>query len=178
MGGMIVQTMAIEHPERLLSVTSIMSAPGDPRVGAPTPEALQVLLTPPPADRDGCIEAAVAARVFSSKKYFDADVTRKRAAAAYDRCFYPEGLPRQLAAIYASGDRSAALAGVTTPTLVVHGRDDTLITPSGGVATADAIPGAHLLLLADMGHDLPRQMWPLIVPAIVSFTAAAGASTS
>ena len=91
-----------------------------------------MLLTPPPADRDGYIEAAVAARVFSSKRYFDADVTRKRAAAAFDRCFYAEGLPRQLAAIYASGDRTAALAGVTTPTLVVHGRDDTLITPSGG----------------------------------------------
>jgi pimeloyl-ACP methyl ester carboxylesterase len=176
MGGMIVQTMAIEHPDRLLSVTSIMSAPGDPHVGAPTSEALQVLLTPPPTERDAFVDATERTQVWCSRRYFDADVVRSRAAHSFDRSFYPEGLTRQLAAIYASGDRTAGLRGVTTPTLVIHGRDDTLITPSGGVATAEAIPGAHLLLLADMGHDLPRQMWPIIVPSIVAFTAAAAAA--
>ena len=92
MGGMIVQTMAIEHPDRLLSVTSIMSAPGDPHVGAPTPEALQVLLTPPPTERDAFVDATERTQVWCSRKYFDADVVRKRAAESFDRSFYPEGL--------------------------------------------------------------------------------------
>jgi pimeloyl-ACP methyl ester carboxylesterase len=169
MGGMIVQTIAIEHPERCLSMTSIMSSPGDPRAGKPTPEALEYLMTPPPAEREAYIAHAEKGAVTASKKYFDPAKARERAAAAYDRAFYPEGAPRQLAAIYASGDRTEALHGVTVPTLVLHGRDDTLITPSGGQLTAEAIPGAHFLLLADMGHDLPEPLWPLIVPTIVTF---------
>jgi pimeloyl-ACP methyl ester carboxylesterase len=169
MGGMIVQTIAIEHPERCLSMTSIMSSPGDPRAGKPTPEAWAFLMTPPPTEREAAVAMAEGARIFASKKYFDPAKARDRAAAAFDRAFYPEGAPRQLAAIYASGDRTDALHDVTVSSLVIHGRDDTLITPSGGTLTAEAIPGAHLLLLADMGHDLPEQLWPLIIPTILTF---------
>lgn len=167
MGGMIVQTMAIEQPERLLSVTSIMSTIGDPAYGASAPEAIQVLLRPPPADRDTYVSNAVDFGVWASKKYFDADLAREQAGASYDRSFYPEGSTRQLAAIYASGDRSEALVGVQTPFLVIHGLDDTLIDPSGGRRTAELVPGAHLLLVSDMGHDLPEPLWPLITSAIV-----------
>ena len=182
MGGMIVQTIAIEHPDRCLSMTSIMSSPGDPRAGKPTPEALTYLMSPPPTEREAYVANAEQGSIIASKRYFDPAKARARAAASYDRAFYPEGAPRQLAAIYASGDRTAALHDVTVPSLVLHGRDDTLITPEGGVLTADAIPGASLVLLADMGHDQPEPLWPLIIGTITTFqdlavdaaTAAAG----
>jgi pimeloyl-ACP methyl ester carboxylesterase len=173
MGGMIAQTMAIEHPSRLRSMISVMSMPGDPTVGMPTPEAAAALLAPPADTREGVIEQSVASLVWSSKKHGDADKVRQRAADAYDRAFYPEGNVRQLAAIYASGDRSEALRSVSLPTLVIHGRDDTLIAPSGGVRTAELIPDANLLLLAHMGHDLPEPLWPVLVDAIASHTRAA-----
>ena len=166
MGGMIVQTMAIEHPHRVITVTSVMSSPGDPRVGAPTKEARAALLAPPAADRDEYIEQSLAAEVWASKRYWDPDAQRALAAATYDRCFYPEGASRQLEAIYASGDRSAALAESAVPMLVIHGRDDTLITPDGGERTASLVPGARLLLLSDMGHDTPRPLWPVFAEAI------------
>ena len=167
MGGMIVQTMAIEHPDRLLSVTSIMSTVGDPAYGAPSPEAMVVLLRPPTGDRDAIIAAAADFAVWSSKKYFDAELAGELAAANYDRSFYPEGSTRQLAAIFASGDRSDALAEVDLPFLVVHGLDDRLIDPSGGQRTAELVPGAHLLLVSDMGHDLPEPLWPLVTSAMI-----------
>ncbi len=168
MGGMIVQTMAIEHPDRLLSVTSIMSTVGDTEYGAPTPEAIQVLLTPPPPTRDGVIARSADFRVWASNRYFDAELTAQMAARSYDRSFYPEGATRQLAAIYASGDRTDRLCDVAVPMLVIHGLDDTLISPSGGRRTAELVPGAHLLELADMGHDLPGPLWPLITGAIIA----------
>jgi pimeloyl-ACP methyl ester carboxylesterase len=171
MGGMIVQTIAIEHPTRTASLVSIMSSIGDLDYGKPAPEAMQVLLTPPPTDREGYIAASERALVFQSKKYGDAAAGRERAAAAYDRSFYPEGAPRQLAAIYASGDRTAKLTELDVPTLVIHGRDDTLISPTGGLRTAELIPGANLLLIGDMGHDMPEPLWPVIVDAILSHTA-------
>jgi len=171
MGGMIVQTMAIEHRVRVRTMTSIMSQPGDPDVGQPTAEAAAALLAPPPTSRDAYIESSVNWMTWHSKKYRDAERTRADAARSFDRAFYPEGAPRQLAAIYASGRRSERLAALDVPTLVIHGRDDTLITPSGGERTAEVIPGAHLLMLADMGHDLPEPLWPLIVGSILSHTA-------
>jgi pimeloyl-ACP methyl ester carboxylesterase len=171
MGGMIVQTMAIEHPERLESVVSVMSMPGDVAVGRPDPAALEVLLSPPPTEREAYIENSVRTLVWASKRYGDADRIRRNAARDFDRAFYPEGATRQLAAIYASGDRSEALRSVTVPMLVIHGRDDTLISPSGGERTAELVPGANLLMLADMGHDLPEQLWPLIVDAVTMHTA-------
>lgn len=176
MGGMIVQTLAIEHADRLRSVTSVMSTTGDLQVGKPTSEAREALLAPPPADREAFIEAATRSAVWASKKHVDLDRLRRNAAASYDRAFYPEGSTRQLSAIYASGDRTAALAGVTVPMLVVHGRDYTLIDPSGGIATADAVPGAHLALLSDMGHDLPEPLWPLIVGTVTAHARLADAA--
>jgi pimeloyl-ACP methyl ester carboxylesterase len=166
MGGMIVQTMAIEHPERIASVTSVMSSPGDPRVGRPTPEARDALLAPPPPDRDDFIAASLNSKIWASRKYFDPDWLLELAAAQYDRCFYPEGATRQLAAIYASGDRSEGLAALEIPMLVIHGRDDTLITPEGGERTAELVPGSRYLLLADMGHDHPEPLWPVLAEAI------------
>jgi pimeloyl-ACP methyl ester carboxylesterase len=179
MGGMIAQTMAIEHPDRILSLTSIMSSPGDPLVGKPSPEALEVLLATPPTERAAFQDASARCIVWASKRYGDADVLRQRAGEAFDRSFYPEGLPRQLAAIYATGDRTDRLGSLAVPTLVIHGRDDTLIGVDGGTATAEAIPGAHLLLLADMGHDLPRPLWPVIVGAMngVAATPTVGAGS-
>ncbi|WP_040492818.1 alpha/beta fold hydrolase [Ilumatobacter nonamiensis] len=166
MGGMIVQTMAIEHPTRIASLTSVMSSPGDPRCGAPTPEAREALLTPPPTDRAAYIEASTRGEVWASKRYVDHDALRARAAADFDRAFYPQGATRQLAAIYASGDRSAGLRELDVPTLVIHGRDDTLITPTGGETTAELVTGARYLLISDMGHDLPVPLWPVFAESI------------
>lgn len=166
MGGMIVQTMAIEHPERLLTMTSVMSTTGDLAVGRPTGEALEGLLATPPTDREAFIDASKRSLIWASKRYADAERLRRNAARDFDRAFYPEGASRQLAAIYASGDRTGALHDVAVPTLVIHGRDDTLIDQSGGEHTVSAIPGAHLLSMADMGHDLPEPLWPTIVGAV------------
>lgn len=166
MGGMIVQTMAIEHPDRIASVTSVMSSPGDPRVGRPTPEARDALLAPPPPGRDDYIAASLNSRVWASRKYYDPDWLLEIAAAQYDRCFYPEGATRQLAAIYASGDRSTGLSTLEVPMLVIHGRDDTLITPEGGERTAELVPGSRYLLLSDMGHDHPEPLWPVLAEAV------------
>ncbi len=168
MGGMIAQTFALRHPNRMHSLTSIMSVPGDLAYGTPTDEALGALLAPPPPSRDAYIESAKNWAVWCSKKYFNLDEARERAAREYDRSFYPEGTQRQLAAIYASGDRSDGLRQLNIPTLVIHGRDDTLLTPSGGERTAELIPGSTFLFVADMGHDLPTPLWPLFHDAITS----------
>ena len=173
MGGMIVQTIAIEHPHRCHSMTSVMSTVGDINYGQAAPEAMTALLAPPPASRDEYIASAPNWMTWHSKKYRDEARTKEQAAIGYDRSFYPEGSPRQLAAIMASGDRSARLAELAVPTLVIHGRDDTLITPSGGLRTAELIPGAHLLFMADMGHDMPQPLWPVLTDAIISHTRAA-----
>lgn len=168
MGGMIVQTMAIEHPTRVRSLISVMSTLGDPAYGQPAPEAMTALLAPPPADRQAYIDSAPMWMVWQSKRYRDAERSKRLAAESYDRSFYPEGAPRQLAAIYGSGDRTERLQTLDVPTLVIHGRDDTLITPSGGFRTAEVIPGAHLLFVSDMGHDMPEPLWPMFVDAISS----------
>jgi pimeloyl-ACP methyl ester carboxylesterase len=143
-----------------------MSSPGDPRVGRPTPEARDALLAPPPSDRDDYIAASSNSQIWASKKHCDLDWLQELAAAQYDRCFYPEGSTRQLAAIYASGDRSDGLVALDVPMLVIHGRDDTLITPEGGERTAELVPGSRYLLLADMGHDHPAPLWPVLAEAI------------
>jgi pimeloyl-ACP methyl ester carboxylesterase len=169
MGGMIVQTMAIEHPQRLRTVTSVMSMTGEPEYGQASPDAMAALMRPPPPDRAQAIEASVeASKLFSSPRYFDAASARERAAASYDRAFYPEGAGRQMGAIVASGDRANGLRNVALPFLVIHGRADTLITLSGGERTAELVPGANLVVLNDMGHDLPEPLWPLIVDVIAS----------
>jgi pimeloyl-ACP methyl ester carboxylesterase len=175
MGGMIAQTMAIAHPERLRSLTSIMSTTGDREVGNPTPEALTLLMTRPPSDRDGYLDNAVSSSrlLHGNVLPFDADRARERAGLAFDRAFYPIGVGRQLVAILASGDRTDALGGVTVPTLVIHGDADPLVDHSGGVATAKAVPGAELRTIEGMGHDLPVECWDEIVDAIARHAARA-----
>jgi pimeloyl-ACP methyl ester carboxylesterase len=171
MGGMIAQAMAIEHPERVLTLTSVMSTTGEQEYGQSSPEAMAALLSPPPAEREDYVHQAITTwKVWASPRYWDEDYIRARAGAGYDRCFYPEGATRQLGAIIASGSRAEGLRALRVPTLVIHGRADTLITPSGGERTAELVPGANLLLLHDMGHDLPVPLWPLIVDAVISHT--------
>ena len=171
MGGMIVQTMAIEHPERVLTLTSVMSTTGEPEYGQADPEVLGVLITPAPTERQAFIDAAPRYRVFSSKKYYDEAAAKARAARDFDRSFYPEGAGRQMVAIVASGSRATALQGLDVPTLVIHGRDDTLIAPSGGMRTAELVPGSVLLYISEMGHDIPPQVWPAVVSAVLTHTA-------
>jgi pimeloyl-ACP methyl ester carboxylesterase len=170
MGGMIAQTLAIRHPQRVLSVCSIMSTTGNPEVGQATPEALAVLMTPVPEDREGYIEFHVKAfRAIGSPGFpFDEEFLRWRGGATFDRSMYPNGPRRQLAAIMASGDRTQALGQISAPTVVIHGADDPLITVSGGEATARAIPGAKLVVIPGMGHDLPRGAWSDIIDAITA----------
>jgi pimeloyl-ACP methyl ester carboxylesterase len=171
MGGMIAQTVAIEHPSRCRTLVSVMSNTGEPEFGQPTQEAAASLLAPPPTDRDAYIEASSRWLVWQSKRYADHADNRAKAARNFDRAFRPYGAPRQLAAIYASGSRAAGLRALATPTLVIHGRDDTLITPSGGERTAELVQAAHLMLLGDMGHDFPEPLWPIITSAVLAHTA-------
>jgi pimeloyl-ACP methyl ester carboxylesterase len=172
MGGMIVQQLAIDHPELVATLCSIMSTTGARRIGRATPEAAAVLTRPPAADRDAAIAAQTATwRTVGSPGYpVPDDELRRRATAKYDRSYRPAGTQRQYAAILASPDRTPALHSVTAPTLVIHGDADPLIDVSGGRATAAAIPGAELLVLPGMGHDLPRELWPRLVDAIVTNT--------
>jgi pimeloyl-ACP methyl ester carboxylesterase len=170
MGGMIVQTMAIEHPHRVLTLTSIMSHTGESEYGRSTPEANAALMKAPATERQRYIdESAEGRRVYGSPRYFDLEYEKKRLTRDYDRAFYPEGSARQLAAIIAAPDRAEGLRNLNVPTFVLHGRADTLITLSGGERTAELVPGSVLMVLNDMGHDLPQPLWPTIIDTIVSF---------
>lgn len=170
LGGMIAQTLALRHPQRVLSLASFMSTTGDRSVGQPHPEALGALFNPPPNDREGIAEWAVQNWDVIGSPGFEADAeaVRERARASFDRGYHPKGVGRQLAAIIASGDRTPELAGLRLPTLVIHGEQDPLIDVSGGKATAAAIPDAKLILIPGMGHDLPRQLWARFVEEIVA----------
>ncbi len=169
MGGGIAQEMAIHMPERLLSLTSIMSSTGDPGLPPPTADALKILLSSPPKDRDAYL--AHHAKVLQTLRgpHFAEDVItdRERAMRNFERGLNPPGVSRQLAAIIASGNRTPALTRVKTPTLVIHGDADPLIRVAGGRATANAITGAKLEIIPGMGHTLPRPTWPRIIDAIV-----------
>jgi pimeloyl-ACP methyl ester carboxylesterase len=170
MGGMIAQAMAIAHPSRVRSLTSIMSTTGSRAVGQAREEVYALLLTPAPPSRDAYVEHSVAVwRTIGSTGFErDEDWVRQVAGRAFDRCFAPDGTMRQLAAILASPDRTEALRQVRCPALVIHGEDDPLIAVSGGRATAEAIPGAELIAVPGMGHDLPRALWPRIIDAIAA----------
>ncbi|WP_285567873.1 alpha/beta hydrolase [Streptomyces sp. RTGN2] len=170
MGGMVAQTMALSSPERVLTLTSMMSSTGESEYGQSSPEAQAVLFTPKPADRAGYVAAAEKELVWASRRYGDATALRELAAASYDRSYYPAGIGRQLGAMILSGSRENALRDLRVPTLVIHGLDDTLIDPSGGRRTAELVPGAELLLIPDMGHDRPRELWPQLIDAVVSHT--------
>ena len=169
MGGMIAQVFAIEHPQRTASLISVMSMPGEPETMQSTPEAMTALMSIPPSDRAGFIEHSLVYQAFQSKKHRSDAISREKAARDYDRSFYPEGSPRQMAAIYASGRRTEALASLKVRTLVLHGADDTLISPNAAKRTAEIIPGAQLVILDDMGHDVPEPLWPQFVDIIARF---------
>jgi len=160
MGGMIAQAFAIDHPARVRTLTSIMSSTGDPTVGQPDPDALAALVPAPPTSRQEAMDQGVVMwRTIGSPGFpFDEAMVRERAGAAYDRAFHPAGNSRQFAAIATQPDRTAPLAAVTAPTLVIHGEADPLVDPSGGRATAAAIPGARLHLVPGMGHDMPQEL--------------------
>jgi pimeloyl-ACP methyl ester carboxylesterase len=170
MGGMIAQRVAITYPERVRSLTSIMSTTGDRSVGGASEAAQAVLYAPPATDRDEAIQRQLqTSRVIGSPGFpFDEEAIRARAGLAYDRAHDPAGVARQMAAIVSSPDRTADLGRVTVPTLVIHGSDDALVNVSGGRATAAAVPGAELVVIEGMGHDLPRALWPELTERITA----------
>jgi len=160
MGGMIVQQLAIDHPERLHTMTSVMSSTGDRDVGQATPEALALLTGPPATDRASHIERHLAGiRAYGSPEHYDVERHTGYAGEAFDRCFHPPGVARQMVAIMASGSRSEALGSVAVPTLVLHGDQDRLVDISGGRRTAERIPGARFVVMEGMGHDYPPAYW-------------------
>lgn len=176
MGGMIAQTMAINQPARVRSLTSIMSTTGRRFTGMPSFKAFGVLFGGPPKGRDQVIERAVKTfKLIGSPAYpFEEQRIRELAAASYDRGHSAAGVARQLQAVLASGDRTAALEDLVVPTAVIHGSADVLIRPSGGRATAAAIPDARLRIFEGMGHDLPQALWPEIVAEIATNAERAG----
>jgi pimeloyl-ACP methyl ester carboxylesterase len=176
MGGMIAQTMAARFPERVLSLASIISNTGARWTGQPSPRMYPLLLKKPPRDRDGYISHTVDVftKIGSQGFPVDKDELRRTAERSFDRGLNPAGSTRQLAAIIASGDRTPLLRTITAPTVVIHGHKDRLVPTSGGRATAKAIPGARLVIIDGMGHDLPRGAWPQMLDAIQENAARAG----
>lgn len=168
MGGMIAQSLAINHAERVASLTSIMSTTGDRRVGRPTAKVMSQLVRRPEPTRETALDLAVEAMASIGGPHFDRDEYRRIASISIARSFRPGGTARQMAAVLASGDRTPGLRRLDVPGLVVHGIVDPLIRPSGGIATAAAIPGARLLMFNDMGHDLPRDRMDELADAIAS----------
>jgi pimeloyl-ACP methyl ester carboxylesterase len=176
LGGMIAQTLAIEFPERVLSLTSIMSTTGEPEYGAPTADAMAALLSPQPTSREEALERAVTiAKIICSPGEFDEERITRRAGEAYDRAFHPTGVARQMLAAGASGSRADALRELTVPTLVIHGEVDPLIQVDGGQRTAELVPGAELLVVEGMGHDLPPAFYSQIIDAITRHAAGVAA---
>jgi pimeloyl-ACP methyl ester carboxylesterase len=176
MGGMIGQTLAARHPDRVASLCSMMSSPGGRRPSVmPRPSVIGTLLTRPPAERNAYAdyEAMVFSRIGSPAYEPDQQRHRERALLMYDRCYYPVGAARQLMAIMASGDRSAELREIRCPTLVIHGKADKLIPASAGEEVARAIPAARLELFDGVGHDLPAALWPRFVASIADNAARA-----
>ncbi len=170
MGGMIAQLIAINAPDRVLSLTSIMSTVGGPNVVQAEPAVGALLLVPPGETREERVEQSLHNRriIFGTGMPFDAERARWKAERAVDRAFSPVGSQRQLAAIMAAPDRTAALGRLTIPTLVIHGENDPLVPPENGRQTAAALPDARLMMIPGMGHALPDQVWPQVVDAIVT----------
>ncbi|HEY6729572.1 MAG TPA: alpha/beta hydrolase [Solirubrobacterales bacterium] len=175
MGGMIVQTAAIENRQRVRSLTSIMSTTGSRRVGHPSYRTFGLLLGRPPREREAAIERVIKTfKAIGSPGYpFEEARIREIAGRSFDRGHSEAGIARQLHAITASGDRTPGLRNLDVPALVIHGKKDVLVNPSGGRATAKAIPGARLKMVDGMGHDLPRALWPSFVDEIAANAARA-----
>jgi pimeloyl-ACP methyl ester carboxylesterase len=168
MGGFIAQMIAIEHPERVRSMTCIMSSTGDPTVGQPAPETFQKLAGPPPTNREEAMEQAVKNfRVVGSPGFpLDENEVREQAGLAYDRSYDRPGMMRQMISVIATGDRTEHLRSIKTPTLVIHGDSDKMANVSGGKAIADAVNGSELVIIEGMGHNLPRPLWPRLTTLI------------
>lgn len=168
MGGMIAQTVAIRHPDRIRTLTSIMSTTGNPSLPPADPSAMAVLTQPAPQEADAYADHAVKVwRTIGSPGFdFDEDGVRARARLAFERGISPKGFSRQLAAILAHGNRKPALTEVRTPTTVIHGKADLLVPVTGGIDTADAIGHAELVLIEGMGHDLPEGIWSRVADEI------------
>jgi pimeloyl-ACP methyl ester carboxylesterase len=179
MGGMIAQLMAANHPDRVLSLASIMSNTGHRWKGMPGLRIYPMFMRRPPDNREGAIESTVSTfRLIGSPAFpFDEEELRRVAQLSYERGYNPAGTARQLAAIITSGDRVDDLRRITAPTVVIHGTRDLMVRPSGGRETAKAIPGARLVEIEGMGHDLPRELWDRIIGAIVSNIERADAAT-
>lgn len=170
LGGMIVQNLAIEWPERLSSATSVMSTTGDPDVGHPSERAKELLLTPGSRHRDEAVLAHLAGQeVWGSPGLVEWEVQRELAGRLFDRACRPDGVGRQYRAARRDASRTERLAGVSVPFLVIHGSADTLIDVSGGRRTAEAVPGARFVEIEGMGHDYPSALWPRLVAEFASF---------
>ena len=178
MGGMIAQTVAARHPESTRSLVSIMSTTGSRWAGNPSPWLYPIFIRRPGQGKEEAVERSLKVfRAIGSRGLpRDMDYIREVAERSYDRDHDPFGPGRQLAAILGSGDRTAELRRIRVPTTVIHGTDDRLVAPSGGRATARAIPGARLIKIDGMGHDLPRAAWPRILDAIDETAARAGSA--
>lgn len=170
MGGMISQCIAIDHPTRIRSLTSIMSTTGNRRVGRTSAKVMAALPRLNKVTRETALDKGVELFRLISGSSFNEHDARELGRIALERNFDPDGQARQTAAIFASPDRTEALASVRVPTLVIHGLEDTLVAPSGGIATAEAIHGSRLLMFPDMGHNLPRARWSEVLDAVVANT--------
>ena len=181
MGGMIAQTVTAHHPGRTRTLTSMMSTTGAARIGRPAPSTWWRMATArPPRNRTEAVENAVRMfRHIGSRGYpFDEAAVRDKACVAWDRDPTADGVARQLAGIFAAGDRTGELGAVDVPTLVIHGDRDRMVHPSGGDATARAIPGARLVTIPGMGHDLPVDVWPQILDLVTNHAVATANDTS
>jgi pimeloyl-ACP methyl ester carboxylesterase len=178
MGGMIAQLIAINHPQRVLSLTSIMSTVGGPNVVHAEPDVVAALMQAPGPSRKARVENSLANRrlINGAGLPFDEERARRKAERAVDRCFHPDGALRQTVAILAAPDRAPALGGLTIPTLVIHGEQDPLVPPDNGRQTAAALRDTRLIMIPKMGHNLPERVWTEVVDAIVAVARSAAAA--
>jgi pimeloyl-ACP methyl ester carboxylesterase len=169
MGGEIAQVIAYRHPKRVLSLTSIMSTTGNRDLPKPSDELMQEMFAPIPPDRESIIKQGVRYGKLTYGTFpYNEEKAYEMGAKAYDRSYFPLGSLRQMAAIFANGNRKPKLASINVPTLVIHGREDPLAPVEGGIDTAEAIPGAELLIIEGMGHSFPPEVVPQILDAIIA----------